>query len=241
MEDNKALFDYWHDRVVFKNKTLIGSPTHVMTQQLRHECTNYDELRLSDPVRTLTEPERSRVIAIIKYECTARVLQYRSGLLRDRATELETVFREIKQERSKLLGLIKALQQKLFGKDQELARLEARIAVLDVENEALRADAENNKAYVELLADFEQLQKRFEQLEQRKKELAKTNQSLGGRVAHTQRFRRERDQARVLVEQQQQQIATLTATNCHLAEENATLRSALENLQQPKNMKVNQS
>ncbi|MDZ8104894.1 MAG: hypothetical protein RM338_04620 [Nostoc sp. DedQUE12a] len=126
MDDSKALFDYWHDRVRLKNHELIADTQHVPTQKLRHECTNYDELRSIPEVQQLDELERSRVIAVIKYECTAKVLQNRAGRLRDRAHELEVVSHEQDQQKSKLLGLINALREKLFGKDKEIKKLEAR-------------------------------------------------------------------------------------------------------------------
>ncbi len=43
--DQKALFDYWHDRVRLTNLTRLGAREHVTTQELRHECTNYDEVK----------------------------------------------------------------------------------------------------------------------------------------------------------------------------------------------------
>ena len=77
--DQKALFDDWHDRVRLTNLKRLGAREHVTTQELRHECTNDDELRQLKAVQELDELERCRVIAIIKYECTAKVLQRRTG------------------------------------------------------------------------------------------------------------------------------------------------------------------
>jgi hypothetical protein len=44
-QDQKAEFDYWYGQVHLRNLPLIGAQNHVPTQELRHECTNYDELR----------------------------------------------------------------------------------------------------------------------------------------------------------------------------------------------------
>ncbi|MEH2052462.1 hypothetical protein [Nostoc sp.] len=228
MDDSKALFDYWHDRVRLKNSDLIAAPGHVKTQDLRHDCTNYDELWRSPEVQRLEEPERSRVIAIIKYECTAKVLQNRAGRLRDRANELEAACHEQDQQNSKLLGLLKALQEKLFGKDKEIKRLEARVSSLEAENEALRSEAENNKAKTELVTELEQLKKKYNAVEKRRQELAKNNQSLGGKVAHTKRYKQQRDEAIVLIEQQKQQIATLVQESQRLREENERLYQKLK-------------
>ncbi len=140
MDDSKALFDYWHDQVRLKNEDLIAAPGHIQTFELRHKCTNYDGLWQSNAVQALEEPERSKVIAIIKYECTAKVLQRRSGLLRDRAHHYKTAYQELDVKGSRLLKLIKALQEKLFGKDKEIEGLQTRITALVAENEALRAE-----------------------------------------------------------------------------------------------------
>ncbi|MBH8554274.1 hypothetical protein I8751_18260 [Nostocaceae cyanobacterium CENA357] len=228
MDDSKALFDYWHDRVRLKNYELIAAPEHVPTQDLRHDCTNYDDLWRSPEVQQLDEPERSRVIAIIKYECTAKVLQNRAGRLRDRANELEAASYEQDQQKSKLLSLIKALQEKLFGKNKEIKRLEARVFSLEAENEALRSEAENNKAKTELVTELEQLQKKYNAVEKRRQELAQNNKSLGGRVAHTKRYKQQRDEAIVLIEQQKQQIATLVQESQRLREENERLYQKLK-------------
>ena len=136
MYDNKELFDYWHDRVRLKNKDLIASPDHVQTHILRHECTNYDALWKSSAVQNLDEPERSRVNAVIKYQCTAQVLQNRAGRLRDYVYEIEKASHEQKREISRLLGLIRALQEMLFCKDRQIESLERQISVFKIEYEA---------------------------------------------------------------------------------------------------------
>lgn len=228
MYDNKALFDYWHDRVRLKNKNLITSPNHVQTHILRHECTNYDDLWRSSEVQSLEEPERSRVVAVIKYQCTAQVLQNRAGHLREHVYEIEKSFHEQERNKSRLLGLIKALQEKLFGKDRQIENLKKQISVLKVENETLRTDAENRKAEEELREELESLQKEFDKVQKRRKELARNNQSLGGRVAHTKRYKNQRDEAREIVEQQKDQIKTLKQENQSLQKENQKLQQALK-------------
>jgi chromosome segregation ATPase len=229
--DNKALFDYWHDRARLKNYDLIAASGHVQTQMLRHECTNYDELRLGSAVQKLDEPERSKVIAIIKYECTAKVLQHRAGCLRDRALELEEACYQRDQQKSGLIKLIKALQEKLFGKDNDIKRLQTRIAFLEAENQALQAEVENSKAETELRTELEQLKKRYDAVERRRKELAKNNMSLGGRVAHTKRYKQQRDEARALVEQQKTQILALAQENQSLRTENEKFRQGMKRSQ----------
>ncbi len=227
MHDSKELFDYWHGQVRLKNLGLIAAQQHIATQQLRHDCTNYDDLRASREVQWLDEPERSRVIAVIKYECTAQVLQRRAGILKDRVTQLQTATHEAEHQRSRLLALIRVLQEKLFGKDQAIQKLQHQVSVLEAENETLKAEAESEKAYAEVNQQLEQLRKEFEKVAQRRQQLAKNNQRLGGRVAHTNRFRQERDEARTAVQELRQQLAQVTQENQRLRQENEELRLEL--------------
>jgi len=210
LDDSKALFDYWHDRVQLKNLSLIAAPGHVATNELRHECTNYDQLRSSAEVLALQEPERTKVITIIKYQCTAQVLQRRSGILREQSAEFEKRSSALMRDRSKLYAIVKQFQQKLFGKDQEVKKLEIQTAGLQAQNESLQAELQQSQAYTELQQAFEKLKKEHEKTQEKRIELAKKNQSLGGRVAHTNRFQRERDEARSIVAEQKQQIQALT-------------------------------
>lgn len=232
MNDSKELFDYWRGRVRLRSPKLMESPGHVTTQELRHQCTNYDELRQSREVQSYREPERSKIIAIIKYECTAQALQSRAGFLRDRANKLEDACNELNREKSKLDKLIKTLREIIFGHDKELEQLKAQVAQLETKNEALKIEAEKAKAYEELQTEFEKLQKQYAAVEKRRKELAKNNQSLGGRVSSVQRIRQARDNAQALVKEQKQQITTLTKENQQLRKDLAKLQAKFEKLQQ---------
>jgi hypothetical protein len=194
--DQKALFDYWHDRVRLTNLKRLGAREHVTTQELRHECTNYDELRRLKAVQELDELERNRVIAIIKYQCTAKVLQRRTGLLRDYARQCEEQALDHRQKEGGLRALISKLKDILKGKDVTIVRLEARIKALQAANEVLRTEQQQSKAERERDNELEALQRAYEAEVERRKQLAKNNQSLGGRVAHTNRYRRERDELR---------------------------------------------
>ena len=192
--DQKALFDYWHDRVRLTNLKRLGAREHVTTQELRHECTNYDELRRLKAVQELDELERCRVIAIIKYECTAKVLQRRTGLLRDYARQCEEQALDHRQKHSGLLAKIRELTDKLIGREGYIKRLESRIKGLLAENEALRTEQQQSKAESQLRQELDALQRAYETEVERRKQLARNNQSLGGRVAHTNRYRRQRDE-----------------------------------------------
>ena len=234
---NKDLFQYWYDRVEFKNLNLLAEPGHLETFKLRHECTNYDELWKSAQVNALPGLERDRNIAIIKYECTARVLQRRATVLRDQIAAAEEGYRGASQEYSKLRKILRALQEALFGKEQEIEQLKKQVLALTRENEAVRAEAEKSKAYAELLEEFEKLQKEYAKVRKdltkvskRKKELAHNNMSLGGKLAHTKRYKRERDDARAVLTEHKEQIAELQQYNQTLQENNQALTQKLNRL-----------
>lgn len=232
MNDSKVLFDYWHSKVRLKNLSIVSSPGHVETHRLRHDCTNYDNLRASREVALLDELERSQVIAVIKYQCTAQVLQRRAGFLNSHIAELQSEVQDLAHTKGKFQKIIQALQEIIFGKDQDIQALQNRISILETENETLRAETEQAKAYSELLQEFETLKKEFEKVAKRKQELAKNNQSLGGRVSHTNRFRNERDAARAAAEELRQKLAQVTDQNQQLHSENEALKSELSQLRQ---------
>jgi hypothetical protein len=208
---NKSLFDYWYDQVRLKNHELIASSEHVTTPRLRHECTNYDQLRNRKELDNLDEFERSRIVTIIKYECTSQVLQRRAGLLKDRAKQLDEICRDQELRYSRLKGLILVLQQKLFGKDQKIRRLELRIQQLEMVNEVLDAEQQTSQAELEMQRELDELQNRLEAAEGKRWELTRRTRSLGGRLAHTLRYKRERDELRV-------QLLAVQARNQELAE-----------------------
>ncbi|MEA5472670.1 hypothetical protein VB716_00345 [Synechococcus sp. CCY9201] len=193
-QDQKDEFDYWYGQVHLRNLPLIGAQNHVPTQELRHECTNYDELRWLKSVQDLDELERCRVITIIKYQCTAKVLQRRTGLLREYARLCEDNALDQKKERSRLGALLHKLKQALQGKQVEVDRLSNRIKVLEAEAVALRSEQQQSKAELQLQKELDALRRAYGAEVERRKQLAKNNQSLGGRVAHSNRYRRERDE-----------------------------------------------
>ena len=88
------------------------------------------------------------------------------------------------------------LFRSLKGKDGTILRLESRIKALQAENEVLRTEQQQSKAERQRDKELDALQRAYEAEVERRKQLAKNNQSLGGRVAHTNRYRRERDELR---------------------------------------------
>lgn len=232
MKNSKELYDYWYEQVRLHNYDLIRSEEHVETYRLRHGCTNYDALRKSSEVQSLTEPDKSINIGILKYQCTARVLQARASALRERAQAI-TISTSPELNPPRLLRIIRALQEMIFGKDKEIERLQAQIRSLEVEREAFVIDVENSKLEIELQKQLSELQKRFEKEEKRRRELGRNNQSLGGRLSHTNRYIRERDEAREEVKQLKLEIKSLNHDNEKLRLDNERLHARLMQFLEP--------
>tara|TARA_B100001029_G_scaffold162792_1_gene152446 strand:+ start:239 stop:979 length:741 start_codon:yes stop_codon:yes gene_type:complete len=198
LNNNKALFDYWHKEVRLKNLKTISAERHVPTPELRHECTNYDELCIRPGVLALDDAQKSRVITIIKYECTAKALQRRAGILSKRAQELEERFLEQKVYKNKLEKFIRILQQKLFGKDEIIKRLETKIKALETKVEALETGQELETIKQSLIKE-----------KARRERLATNNQKMGGRLSWAKRWKEQRDQYRLQLEQTKIAMAEL--------------------------------
>jgi chromosome segregation ATPase len=205
--DSKTLFEYWYDKVEFKNEDLIRSSEYVRTPVLRHECTNYDDLRKSNEVLELEGVERGLVIAVIKYQCTSRVLQRRVGKLCQQMDQINITCNALDDEIKRRSRIIQALQEIIFGKDRKIQELEQEITRLKNRLSALREIS--SKADTEESVAYRNLQIGLENLKQRYKEIAKKNRSLGGRVAHAERYKRERDEAIARAEQAEQQLNAL--------------------------------
>jgi hypothetical protein len=115
-------------------------------------------------------------------------------LLRDYARQCEEQTLNHQQNEAWHRAIITKLKDIIKGRDVKILRLESRINALQAENEALRTEQQQSKAESQLRKELDALQRAFEAEVERRKQLAKNNQSLGGRVAHTNRYRRERDE-----------------------------------------------
>jgi DNA repair exonuclease SbcCD ATPase subunit len=130
-------------------------------------------------------------------------------LLRDYAKQCREVAAEQQQERSNLLGLIARLKEFLRGKQVIIDRLEERIQILEADNAALVAEQQQSKANEQIQQELEALQLRYNEVEEHRQRLAKNNQSLGGRVAHTNRYKRKRDELAEALRQEREVTKSL--------------------------------
>ncbi|MEA5410268.1 hypothetical protein VB737_00670 [Synechococcus sp. BA-120 BA3] len=71
-------------------------------------------------------------------------------------------------------------------------RLEVRLQGLEADNAALGSEQQPSKAERQLQKELVALQQTLDAEVERRRQLARNNHSLGGRVAHTDRYRRQR-------------------------------------------------
>jgi len=193
------------------------SDEHVPTNELRHNCTNYDQLREASELARLNELERSRVICVIKYECTSKVLQRRAGVQRERQIEAREHLLEAEAAIRRRDGIIEALRRFIFGNEKEIEHLKAKIAALEASSRSentISQESNNNLEYEKEIADYKKaLAKAEKKLAEAEKEAAKAalkyeqerqkrikggkkRQILGGKISWLGRIRKERDKLR---------------------------------------------
>ena len=80
-ENNQPIHLEWKGKVYVKRNELSEEKNHIEAYKIRHSYTNYDQLINSLELQRLEPLERSRTVAIIKYECTSQALQYRNGII----------------------------------------------------------------------------------------------------------------------------------------------------------------
>ena len=75
-ENNQPLHHHWKGMFFLDKKKILKENSFFPIPKIRHEYTNYDELTHSIEVQKLEPIERSRNIAIVKYECTTQAQSF---------------------------------------------------------------------------------------------------------------------------------------------------------------------
>lgn len=170
------------------------------------------------------EIERSRVICVIKYECTSQVLQRRASVQRERQLEAREYVIQAEAAIKKRDGIIEALRRFLFGNEKEIKCLKAKIAELEASSRSehtISQQSNNNIKYEKEIADYKKaLAELREKISIAEAKAAKaeakaakadlqyekehklrikhgmTNQRLGGQISWLGRIKEERDKLR---------------------------------------------
>ena len=101
-ENNQPIHLEWKGKVYVKRNELSEEKNHIEAYKIRHSYTNYDQLINSLELQRLEPLERSRTVAIIKYECTSQALQFRNGVIREQFLEDNNIQKVINYDDKKL-------------------------------------------------------------------------------------------------------------------------------------------
>ena len=206
-ENNQPLHHYWSEKVQVKRTELGAAKNHLKAYVVRHRYTNYDQLTESPEFLELDPLERSRVIAVIKYECTSQALQCINGLIRDQLEEIKEETKRLEADVIRRDGIIGAITKLLWGNEREIKSLKAKIRQQKLEIKSLKEIIEEATTEAEYRHEIEAWKIKYEESEKgrlqeqkgrleeqkRRRILGRNNQSLGGTAAHAERWREERD------------------------------------------------
>ena len=117
-ENNQPIHSKWKGEVVLNYEKLREETNHIEAYKVRHRYTNYDQLINSIELQRLEPLERSRTVAIIKYECTSQALQFRNGIIREQFIEAKKQSAKLAADVVRHKGLIGAIQKILWGNEK---------------------------------------------------------------------------------------------------------------------------
>jgi len=198
IENNQPLHEKWSAQVSINKQKLSNQKGHIEAHKIRHNFTNYDELINSIELDNVSAIEKSRQIAIIKYECTSKALQFRNGALKDQYIEAEKLILRLQEKVEKFDGIFGAIRKLLNGNAEEINRLNAIIDQKELEIISFKQAFENKKNEDDYIKQINKLKKDFEKERQRRILLGKNNQRLSGKASHYKRIKSELDNFRDL-------------------------------------------
>ncbi len=197
-ENNQPLHLYWKEKVIVKRESISKAKHHIKAQKLRHEYTNYDQLIKSIELQRIEPLERSRRIAIIKYECTSQALQCVNGFIRDQLIEAKKASAKSEADVIRRDGIIAAIQKLLWGNEKEIKNLKDKLHEQDIEIRSLKEKLEQQNTEDEYLAEIKSLQNKLEDEQRHRLRLAKNNQRLGGKVSSYKQIKAQLEEFRDL-------------------------------------------
>ena len=209
-ENNQPLHLYWKEKVVVKREIISRSKNHIKAYKLRHEYTNYDQLINSIELQKIEPLERSRTIAIIKYECTSQALQCVNGLIRDQLQEARKESAKFERDVIRRNGIIAAIQKLLWGNEKEIKSLKANIKEQELEINSLKEEIQLKQTEDQYLAEIQTWKTKFKYEQERRQQLARNNKSLGGRLSHARRNKEKLDFVSNLLDENEVSITQIS-------------------------------
>ena len=209
-ENNQPLHIYWKEKIVVEREAISKSKSHIKAYKLRHEYTNYDLLINSIELQKIEALERSRIIAIIKYECTSQALQCVNGFIRDQLEEAKKEAAKFERDVIRRDGIIAAIQKLLWGNEKEIKSLKAKNQQQVLEIKSFKEEFELRKTEDQYLAEIQNWKKKFKSEQERRQQLASNNKSLGGRLSHAKRNKQKLDFVNNLLDESEVTVAQLS-------------------------------
>ncbi|PZD73554.1 hypothetical protein C1752_02065 [Acaryochloris thomasi RCC1774] len=218
-------YQYWSSQVALRNRVLILSSEDMPVYELRHRCTNYDDLLESAEFQALEGADRVAAYHALHYTATMKPLRHREYQVaeqRNQLLEKKAKYEKAQKEIKKLLKE-KAIQQdeqedyiKRLEKINETLVQDNRDweqvnSVLKTANLELREECDRiRQDYEQALTKIKALEKDLGKEKEHRARLAKNNQSLGSYKGH---------------------FNTQKAKNVDLQKEIGTLKVKLQNVQ----------
>lgn len=209
-ENNQPIHLKWRKEVVLNYDKLREESNHIEAYKARHRYTNYDQLVDEIKSQRLDALEQSRIVAIIKYECTSQALQFRNGVIRDQYLEAKKQSAKLAADVVRHKGLIGAIQKILWGNEKEISSLKAKLTERELELTSLKDRIGKESVESDYKKEISIWKKKFEKEEIRRIELGKKNKSLGGRVSHARRNKEKLDFVSDMLDQTENSIAQLS-------------------------------
>jgi hypothetical protein len=206
-------YQYWRDRVRLTNRVLLLAAEDRPIPELRHCCTNYDELLRTPEFKALTGADRVAAYHALHYTATVKPLRHREYQVaeqRNQLLEKKTKFEKAQKE-LKLLLQQKALQdaeqveyikrledinKKLTQEGQHWDSANDVIKTAGIE---LREQCDRiRQDYEDAIAKIKKLEKDLATEKGHRTKLAKNNQSLGAYKGH---FNRQKAKTEALLQE----------------------------------------
>lgn len=176
---------------------MLAASEHISLPELRHKCTNYDDLLKTIEFKGLEGPDRVAAYHALHYTATLKPLKHREyqlaeqrNILLEKKVKFEKAQKELKlllEQKALTLTQAQHYSQKLEDAKQKLTAqanaLEQANIELRAENIQLREECDLiQQDYEEAVAKIQKLEKELGNEKDHRVRLAKNNKSMGGRI-----------------------------------------------------------
>lgn len=201
-------YQYWRDQVRLTNKVLLLTAEDLPVPELRHRCTNYDDLLRTKEFKALNGADRVAAYHALHYTATMKPLRHREfqvaeqrNLLLEKKAKYEKAQKELRflfeqkvikeKEQVDYIQRLEQINKNLSkeSKDWKQAIIVIKAASIDLQEECDRI----RQDYEDALTKIKKLEKDLSTEKGHRARLAKNNQSLGAYKGHFNRQKAKND------------------------------------------------